>query len=45
LAINNISINTITGSLLKKKRKEVEIAKKVFQKRARVKEKLSYIRG
>jgi hypothetical protein len=33
------------GSLLKRKEKEVEIAKKVFRKRARTKEKLLYIRG
>jgi hypothetical protein len=45
LAINSISINTITGSLLKRKGKEVEIAKDVFRKRARAKEKLSYIKG
>jgi hypothetical protein len=45
LAINSISINTIIGSLLKKKEKEVEIAKEVFQKRTRTKEKLFYIRG
>jgi hypothetical protein len=45
LAINSISINTIIDFLLKRKRKEVEIAKKVFRKQARVKEKLSYIRG
>jgi hypothetical protein len=45
LAINSISINTIIGSLLKKKGKEVETAKEVFQRRARAKEKLSYIRG
>jgi hypothetical protein len=45
LAINSISINIITGSLLRKKRKEVEIAKKVFRKQARVEEKLSYIKG
>jgi hypothetical protein len=45
LAINSISINTITGSLLKRKGKEVEIAKEVFRRQARAKEKLSYIRG
>jgi hypothetical protein len=45
LAINSISINTIIGSLLKKKRKEVEIAKKVFRKQTRIEEKLPYIRG
>jgi hypothetical protein len=45
LAINSISINTITGSLLKRKGKEIEIAKEVFRKQARAKEKLSYIRG
>ena len=45
MAINSISINAITGSLLKRKGKEVKIAKEVFRKRARVKEKLSYIRG
>jgi hypothetical protein len=45
LAINSISINTITSSLLKRKKKEIEIAKEVFQKRARAKEKLPYIRG
>jgi hypothetical protein len=32
-------------SLLKKKEKEIEIAKEVFRKQARAKEKLSYIRG
>jgi hypothetical protein len=45
LAINSISINIIIGFLLKKKRKKIEIAKKVFRKQARIKEKLSYIRG
>jgi hypothetical protein len=45
LAINSISINTIIGFLLRRKRKEIEIAKKVFQKQARIEEKLSYIRG
>ena len=45
MAINNISINTIIGFLLRKKRKEIEITKKVFRKQAKVKEKLSYIRG
>jgi hypothetical protein len=45
LAINSISINTIIGFLLRKKGKEVKIAKEVFRKRAKVKEKLSYIRG
>jgi hypothetical protein len=45
LAINSISINAIIGFLLKRKRKEVEIAKEVFRRQAKVKEKLSYIRG
>jgi hypothetical protein len=45
LAINSISINTIIGFLLKRKEKEIEIAKEVFRKQARIKEKLSYIRG
>jgi hypothetical protein len=45
LAINSISINIITGFLLKKKGKEIEIVKEVFRKRARAKEKLPYIRG
>ena len=45
MAINSISINAIIGSLLKRKRKEVEIAKEVFRRQAKVKEKLSYIRG
>jgi hypothetical protein len=45
LAINSISINIIIGFLLKRKGKEIEIAKKVFRKRARIKEKLPYIRG
>jgi hypothetical protein len=45
LTINNISINIIIGSLLRKKRKEIKIAKEIFQKQARVKEKLFYIRG
>jgi hypothetical protein len=45
LAINSISINTIIGFLLKRKEKEIEIAKEGFQKRARAKEKLLYIRG
>jgi hypothetical protein len=33
------------GSLLKRKRKEVEIAKEVFRRQARAKEKLFYIKG
>jgi hypothetical protein len=45
LAINSISINTIIGFLLRKKGKEVEIAKEVFRKQARIEEKLPYIRG
>jgi hypothetical protein len=45
LAINSISINTITGSLLRRKEKEIEIAKKIFRKQAKVEEKLLYIRG
>jgi hypothetical protein len=45
LAINSISINTIIGFLLRRKRKEIEIAKEVFRKQARVEEKLFYIRG
>jgi hypothetical protein len=45
LAINSISINAITGSLLRRKGKEVKIAKEVFQRRARAEEKLPYIRG
>ena len=44
MAINSIFINIITGFLLKKKEKEIEIAKEVFRKQARVEEKLSYIR-
>jgi len=45
LAINSISINIITGSLLRRKGKEVEIAKEVFRRRARAKEKLPHVRG
>jgi hypothetical protein len=45
LAINSVSINTITGSLLRRKEKEIEIAKKVFRKQAKAEEKLPYIRG
>jgi hypothetical protein len=45
LAINSISINTIIDFLLKKKGKEIEIAKEVFGKQARIKEKLFYIKG
>ena len=45
MAINSISINTITGSLLKKKGKEVETVKEVFRRRARAEKKLPYIRG
>ena len=45
MAINSVSINTITGSLLRKKGKEVKIAKEVFRKQARVKEKLPHVRG
>jgi hypothetical protein len=45
LAINSISINAITGSLLRRKGKEVEIAKEVFRKQARAEERLPYIRG
>jgi hypothetical protein len=45
LAINSIFINTIIGLLLRKKRKEIEIAKEVFRRQARIKEKLFYIRG
>ena len=45
MAINNISINTIIGFLLKRKKKEIKIAKKVFRKQAIIKEKLFYIRG
>jgi hypothetical protein len=33
------------GSLLRRKGKEVEIAKEVFRRRARAEEKLPYIRG
>jgi hypothetical protein len=39
LAINSISISIIIGSLLKKKEKEIEIAKKIFRKRVRAKKK------
>jgi predicted small secreted protein len=45
LAINSISINTIISFLLRKKEKEIKIAKEVFRKQARIKEKLLYIRG
>ena len=45
MAINSISINIIIGFLLKRKGKEIEIAKEVFRRQARVEEKLSYIRG
>jgi hypothetical protein len=45
LAINSISINIITGFLLKRKGKEVKTVKEVFQRRAKAKEKLPYIRG
>ena len=45
MAINSISINIIIGFLLRKKGKEVKIAKEVFQKQARIEEKLFYIRG
>jgi protoporphyrinogen oxidase len=45
LAINSVSINAITGSLLRRKEKEIEIAKEVFQRRARAKERLPHIRG
>ena len=45
MALNSISINTITDFLLKKKEKEIEIAKDIFRKQARAKEKLLYIRG
>ena len=44
MAINSISINTIIGFLLKKKKKKIEIIKKIFQKQARIEEKLFYIR-
>jgi hypothetical protein len=45
LAINSISINTIIGFLLKRKEREVEIAKEVFRKQARAEKRLPYIRG
>ena len=45
MAINNISINIIIDFLLRKKKKEIKIAKEVFRKQARIEEKLSYIRG
>ena len=45
MAINSISINTIIDFLLKRKKKEVEIAKEVFRKQARIKEKLFYIKN
>jgi hypothetical protein len=45
LAINSISINIITGFLLRKKGKEIEVVKEVFRKRARIEEKLFYIKG
>jgi hypothetical protein len=45
LTINSIFINTIIDFLLKKKGKEIEIAKKVFRKQAKIEEKLFYIRG
>jgi hypothetical protein len=45
LAINSISINTIMGFLLKRKGKEIKIAKKVFRKRAKIEKKLFYIKG
>jgi hypothetical protein len=45
LTINSVSINIIIDFLLKRKGKEIEIAKKVFRKQARVKEKLFYIKG
>jgi hypothetical protein len=45
LVINNISINIIINFLLKKKGKEIKIAKKNFRKQAKAKEKLFYIKG
>jgi hypothetical protein len=45
LAVNSISVNTITGSSSKRKGKEVETAKEVFRRQARAEEKLPYIRG
>jgi hypothetical protein len=45
LAINSISINAIMGLLLRRKGKEIEIAKEVFWKQARIEKKLFYIRG
>jgi hypothetical protein len=45
LAINSISVNTATGSSLKRKGKEVETAKEVFRRQARAEEKLPHIRG
>jgi hypothetical protein len=45
LAVNSVSVNAITGSLLRRKGKEVEIAKEVFRRRARAKERLSHVRG
>jgi hypothetical protein len=45
LAVNSVSVNAITGSSSKRKGKEVEIAKDVFRRRARAKEKLPHVRG
>jgi hypothetical protein len=45
LAINSISINTIIGFLLKRRKKEIEIIKDIFRKQAKIEEKLSYIKG
>ena len=42
--ILNITINTISSSITKRKGKDIEIIKEVFQRRAKVKEKILYIK-
>jgi hypothetical protein len=41
----NITINTVSSSVAKRKRRDVETVKEVFQRRAKAEEKILYIKG
>jgi hypothetical protein len=40
----NITINAVSSSIAKRKGKDVEIVKEVFRRRAKVEEKMPYIK-
>jgi hypothetical protein len=45
MSILNISINIVSSSIVKRKGKDIELAKEVFRRWTKAKEKMPYIKG